>query len=45
MKEVIRRILRRDKILLEFGEMTYDEFAIREKLLREILTEIGDEYD
>lgn len=45
MKELIKRILRRDKLQLEFGEMTLDEFLIREKLLREILIEIGDEYD
>ena len=45
MKELIKRILRRDKVQLEFGEMSFEEYKIRESLLREILIEIGDEYE
>ena len=45
MKGIIKRILQRDRMLLEFGEMDYEEFAIREKVLREILVELGDEYE
>lgn len=45
MRELIKRILRRDKFELEFGEMDYETFLIRESVLREILQEVGDEYE
>ena len=41
MKRIIREIMRRDDVLYSYGEMGYDEYMFRRKLLEELLEELS----